>query len=67
MLHAALPAIETTDSEQRAPSSAARSEQRTARLTGPEQPRQHIQTIDILRGFAIFGILLVNMEWGSSP
>jgi uncharacterized protein len=29
----------------------------------PVQPRQRIQVIDILRGFAIFGILLVNMEF----
>ena len=28
----------------------------------PVQPVQRIQAIDILRGFAIFGILLVNME-----
>jgi uncharacterized protein len=28
----------------------------------PTQPSKRIQTIDILRGFAIFGILLVNME-----
>jgi len=29
----------------------------------PTQPGQRIQTIDILRGFALFGILLVNMEF----
>lgn len=29
----------------------------------PVQPGQRIQVIDILRGFAIFGILLVNMEF----
>ena len=34
-----------------------------ARMIGPVQPGQRIQTIDILRGFAIFGILLVNMEF----
>ena len=28
----------------------------------PTQPGQRVQTIDILRGFAIFGILTVNME-----
>jgi uncharacterized protein len=31
--------------------------------TAPVQPGQRIQVIDILRGFAIFGILLVNMEF----
>ncbi|MDI6769450.1 MAG: DUF418 domain-containing protein [Anaerolineales bacterium] len=30
---------------------------------GPIQPGERIQTIDILRGFAIFGILLVNIEF----
>jgi uncharacterized protein len=30
-------------------------------IATPVQPDQRIQTIDILRGFAIFGILLVNM------
>jgi len=34
-----------------------------ARMIAPVQPGQRIQTIDILRGFAIFGILLVNMEF----
>jgi uncharacterized protein len=29
----------------------------------PVQPNQRIHVIDILRGFAIFGILLVNMEF----
>jgi len=32
------------------------------RMAGPVQPTERIQTIDILRGLAIFGILLVNME-----
>lgn len=31
-------------------------------ISGPVQPKQRIQIIDIWRGFAIFGILLVNME-----
>ena len=31
-------------------------------MAGPVQPTERIQTIDILRGLAIFGILLVNME-----
>lgn len=34
----------------------------TGRLDAPVRPSQRILTIDILRGFAIFGILLVNME-----
>ncbi|MEA3337569.1 MAG: DUF418 domain-containing protein [Chloroflexota bacterium] len=33
------------------------------RLQAPVRPRNRIITIDILRGFAIFGILLVNMEF----
>ena len=33
------------------------------RLQAPMRPRNRIITIDILRGFAIFGILLVNMEF----
>ena len=35
----------------------------TGRLEAPVRPSQRILTIDILRGFAIFGILLVNMEF----
>ncbi len=31
-------------------------------ITAPVQPGQRIQIIDIWRGFAIFGILVVNME-----
>jgi uncharacterized protein len=34
----------------------------TGRLSSPVRPRSRIVTIDILRGFAILGILLVNME-----
>jgi uncharacterized protein len=34
----------------------------TGRLEAPVRPSLRILTIDILRGFAIFGILLVNME-----
>ena len=33
------------------------------RLQAPVRPSHRIVTIDILRGFAIFGILLVNMEY----
>ena len=36
---------------------------RTGRLQAPVRPRNRIVTIDILRGFAIFGILLVNMKF----
>lgn len=32
-------------------------------VTEPVEPNQRIQVIDILRGFAIFGILLVNMQF----
>lgn len=32
-------------------------------INAPVQPNQRIHVIDILRGFAIFGILLVNMEF----
>ncbi len=31
------------------------------RPTGPIQPKDHIQVIDILRGFALLGILFVNI------
>ncbi|MBM4168133.1 MAG: DUF418 domain-containing protein [Ignavibacteria bacterium] len=33
----------------------------------PVQPQERIETIDILRGFAIFGILIVNMAYFNSP
>jgi uncharacterized protein len=33
----------------------------------PVQPDERVNTLDILRGFAIFGILLVNMAFFSSP
>ncbi len=33
----------------------------------PTVPGQRIQIIDTLRGFAIFGILMVNMLWMSAP
>lgn len=29
----------------------------------PVQQAERIQIVDILRGFALFGILLVNMGW----
>lgn len=32
-----------------------------ARSQGPVDPRQRIQAVDIVRGFALFGVLLVNM------
>lgn len=38
-----------------------------AHVTGPVAATERIETIDILRGFAIFGILLVNMAWFNSP
>ena len=34
---------------------------------GPTQGRQRIATLDVLRGFALFGILLVNMEDFNAP
>jgi uncharacterized protein len=34
---------------------------------GPVQPGERIKVIDILRGFAIFGILLVNMIYFAHP
>ena len=36
-------------------------------MTDPISPEERIQVVDILRGFAIFGILLVNMELFNSP
>ncbi len=36
-------------------------------VMGPLLPQERIALLDILRGFAIFGILLVNMEWFNSP
>lgn len=36
-------------------------------MTDPISPAERIQVVDILRGFAIFGILLVNMELFNSP
>lgn len=33
----------------------------------PVQPEERIQILDILRGFALFGILLVNMEYFIHP
>lgn len=61
MFNASLPQ-ETTDTTA-APHVAALDNQRAVQAAGPVQPQQRIQTIDILRGFAIFGILLVNMEF----
>lgn len=39
----------------------------TPATTGPVLGRERIQTLDVLRGFALFGILLVNMEFFSLP
>ncbi len=36
-------------------------------VMGPVLPQERIALLDILRGFAIFGILFVNMELFSSP
>ena len=33
----------------------------TAHLTGPVQASERIQTLDIVRGFALLGILIMNM------
>jgi len=38
-----------------------------AAVMGPLLPQERIALLDILRGFAIFGILLVNMELFNSP
>ena len=34
---------------------------KSAREIGPTQPRQRVEILDVLRGFAIFGILMVTM------
>jgi uncharacterized protein len=36
-------------------------------VTGATAPAERIEVLDVLRGFAIFGILVVNMEGFSSP
>ena len=36
-------------------------------VMGPVPAKARIETLDVLRGFAIFGILLVNMEAYNSP
>jgi uncharacterized protein len=38
-----------------------------AQPSGPIPARERIQTLDVLRGFALFGILLVNMTYFSFP
>ncbi len=40
---------------------------RPAGAVGPVAARERIQVIDVLRGFALFGILLVNMELFGRP
>ena len=42
-------------------------ENTTSARVGPVARTERIQVIDILRGFALFGILLVNMELFSHP
>jgi uncharacterized protein len=37
------------------------------RQFGPSQAGERIQTLDILRGFALFGILLMNIEYFQRP
>src|SRR5688572_13296978 len=34
---------------------------------GPVEARERVEIIDILRGFALFGILLVNMAFFTQP
>lgn len=34
----------------------------SALAIGPVSPAERIQVIDILRGFALFGVLLINMR-----
>ena len=36
-------------------------------VIGPVRPKERIEVIDILRGWAILGILLVNMLYYGSP
>lgn len=38
-----------------------------ASVMPPVPAKERIELVDILRGFAIFGILLVNMAWFNSP
>lgn len=33
----------------------------------PTEPRERIKVVDVIRGFALFGILIVNMELFSAP
>ena len=39
----------------------------TQPTVGPVQSGERIQVLDVLRGFAVFGILLVNMEFFGAP
>lgn len=36
-------------------------------MSGPTPPAERLQVVDVLRGVAVFGILLVNMELFSTP
>ncbi len=36
-------------------------------VLAPVSARERIETIDILRGFALFGVLLMNIHWFSAP
>lgn len=39
----------------------------TSSFLSPIAPKQRINALDILRGFALIGILLMNIEWFSRP
>jgi uncharacterized membrane protein YeiB len=39
----------------------------TSSFLSPVAPKQRISALDILRGFALIGILLMNIEWFSRP
>ncbi len=36
-------------------------------VMGPIRVRERIEVLDILRGFALFGVLLMNIHWYSAP